>query len=355
MKRTLLFSVIAAVVVSMLTTGAIIRFGPAWKTIKIEHIDAQPAKEILYTRNSSGEFFPVDFTGIAEKVMPAVVHIRSTVELATARAGQRSQENIPDQFRDMFGDDLFRRFFGPDFDEGPDNHGYGVSTGSGVILNDEGYIVTNNHVIADANDIEVTLHDNRSYKASVIGADPMTDLAVIRIKEKNLPTLPLVNSDEVKVGEWVMAVGNPFNLNSTVTAGIVSAKSRNINILRDQYAIEAFIQTDAAINPGNSGGALVNLQGGLIGINTAIQSTTGAYAGYGFAVPSNLVDKVVGDILKYGNVQRGYLGVNIRSINAELARDKKLDLTEGVYVDSVLENSAAQAADVRVGDVILEV
>jgi Do/DeqQ family serine protease len=230
-----------------------------------------------------------------------------------------------------------------------------MGSGSGVIISDNGYIVTNNHVIADADDLEVTLHDNRTYKATVIGTDPSTDLALIQIKEKGLPTLPFVNSDEVRVGEWVMAVGNPFNLTSTVTAGIVSAKGRNINILKEQFAVESFIQTDAAINPGNSGGALVNLQGGLIGINTAIASPTGAYSGYGFAVPVNIVNKVVEDLMKYGVVQRGVLGVMIRTVDGNLKRDKDLDLNTGVYVDSLLENSAAGAAGIESGDVILSV
>ncbi|GAB5532340.1 MAG: hypothetical protein Roseis3KO_41170 [Roseivirga sp.] len=189
----------------------------------------------------------------------------------------------------------------------------------------------------------------------VIGTDPSTDLALIQIREKELHSLPLINSDDVKVGEWVLAVGNPFNLNSTVTAGIVSAKSRNINILQDRYAIESFIQTDAAINPGNSGGALVNLQGGLVGINTAIASPTGAYSGYGFAVPSNIVNKVVEDLLKYGVVQRGYLGVTIRGVDGNLAKEMDLDVNKGVYVDSVSENSAALQAGIEPGDVILAV
>ena len=201
----------------------------------------------------------------------------------------------------------------------------------------------------------MTLHDNRNYKATVIGTDPSTDLALIQIKEEGLHALPFVNSDQVRVGEWVLAVGNPFNLNSTVTAGIVSAKSRNINILRDQYAIEAFIQTDAAINPGNSGGALVNLQGGLVGINTAIASPTGAYAGYGFAVPSNMVEKVVEDLLSYGVVQRGYLGVTIRGVDGNLAKEKGLEVNSGVFIDSVAENSAALDAGIKIGDVVLEV
>ena len=209
--------------------------------------------------------------------------------------------------------------------------------------------------MADAEDLEVTLHDNRTYKAVIIGTDPTTDLALIQIKEKNLPTLPFVNSDEVKVGEWVLAVGNPFNLTSTVTAGIVSAKGRSINILREQYAVESFIQTDAAINPGNSGGALVNLQGGLIGINTAIASPTGAYSGYGFAVPTNIVSKVVDDLIRYGVVQRGVLGVMIRTVDGNLKKDKDLHVAAGAYVDSLLENSAAGAAGLKKGDVIIAV
>lgn len=196
-----------------------------------------------------------------------------------------------------------------------------------MIINADGYIVTNNHVIENADDIEVTLNDNRVFKARVVGTDPSTDLALLQIKEKDLPVIPFTSSDDVEVGEWVLAVGNPFNLNSTVTAGIVSAKARNINILQDRSAIESFIQTDAAINPGNSGGALVNLSGGLVGINTAIASPTGAYAGYGFAVPSNIVNKVVED----------------------------LEVTQGVYVDSITANSAAGEAGIKVGDVILSV
>ena len=188
-----------------------------------------------------------------------------------------------------------------------------------------------------------------------MGADPSTDLALIQIDEKELPFLSLVNSDNLQVGEWVLAVGNPFNLTSTVTAGIVSAKARNINIMRDQYAIESFIQTDAAINPGNSGGALVNLQGGLVGINTAIASPTGSYSGYGFAIPSNIVGKIVEDIMEYGVVQRGYLGVMIRNVNGNFAREEGLEVTEGVYIDSVLENGAASKAGIREGDVITSI
>ena len=230
-----------------------------------------------------------------------------------------------------------------------------MGSGSGVIISEDGYIVTNNHVVEGADKIEVMLNDNRSYDARIVGTDPNTDLALIEVKETDLPTIPLVNSDEVEVGEWVLAVGNPFNLNSTVTAGIVSAKGRNINILEERYAVESFIQTDAAINPGNSGGALVNLQGGLVGINTAIASPTGAYSGYGFAVPANIVSKVVEDLLEYGAVQRGYLGVSIRPLDGNLADELGLDITQGVYIQNVMENSAAAEAGMQEGDVVVSI
>jgi serine protease Do len=347
---------IAAILGSALTIGAyrlIDRNGG--RTVKIEHISGTPVVGAAYTLNDEGEIVPLEFTEAAKKVMPAVVHVQST--LVQERRGYREQQ-IPDPFRDYFNDDFFRRFFGPEFryeSPAPEEPQTRIGSGSGVIINPDGYIVTNNHVIDNADDVEVTLNDNRVFKAKVIGTDPSTDLALLQIKAKDLQSLPMVNSDEVEVGEWVLAVGNPFNLNSTVTAGIVSAKARNIHILRDRTAIESFIQTDAAINPGNSGGALVNLQGGLIGINTAIASTTGVYAGYGFAIPSNIVSKVVEDLLEYGKVQRGYLGLLIRDVDGNLAREEDLDVTEGVYVDSITTSSAAGDAGVRIGDVITEV
>lgn len=351
--------IFAAVLGSVLTIGAVkLVWKDEGKTIKIEHVDVTPAKGVAYTVDEDGIVAPVSFTEAAEKVMAGVVHIKSTQTRASVRRGS-PDDQYQDPFRDFFGDDFFERFFGPRFQQ-PDQRGPQpiIGSGSGVIINSSGYIVTNNHVINNADDIEVTLHDNRTFKATVIGADPSTDIALLQIKTKDLPSIPLSNSDNVKVGEWVLAVGNPFNLNSTVTAGIVSAKGRSINILQADYPIESFIQTDAAINPGNSGGALVNLQGGLIGINTAIASPTGAYSGYGFAVPSNIVNKVVEDLLKYGTVQRGVLGIGIRSITSDLTREKDLgdlDVYEGVYVDSVYEKSAAENAGVKVGDVILGV
>ncbi len=232
--------------------------------------------------------------------------------------------------------------------------------GSGVIIAHDGYIVTNNHVVEGADKITVHLNDKRSLQARVIGRDPSTDIALLKVDASELPTLGFGNSDEVKVGEWVLAVGNPMNLTSTVTAGIVSAKARNINLLqydagRDIFPIESFIQTDAAVNPGNSGGALVNTQGQLIGINTAIASTTGQYAGYSFAVPANIVRKVTGDLLEYGSVQRAYLGVSIRNMDQELADKARMDRIRGVYVNGLSEGGAAQAAGLKEGDVILKV
>jgi serine protease Do len=244
------------------------------------------------------------------------------------------------------------------------------STGSGVIINAEGYIVTNNHVVKDADVVEVTLSDNRSFKAEVIGTDPDTDLAVIKINQKGLPFLSFVDSDKARVGEWVLAVGNPFNLNSTVTAGIISAKGRNINIINSnnrqgrngeeagRTAIESFIQTDAAINPGNSGGALVNLDGGLLGINTAIASPTGAYSGYGFAVPSDIVSKVVEDLLAYGTVQRGWLGVEVRNVDSDLVKQEDLNVNEGAYINGfgdAEDRSAAKDAGIKPGDVVVKI
>ncbi|WP_288003685.1 Do family serine endopeptidase [Thermonema sp.] len=344
-QKNWIVSGIAALLASVLTVLAAYYWLPA-KVVKVEAVNNMPVKGALFTQNENGEFVPIDFTATAEKVMDAVVHIKSTM-LVSNRSIQP-----------FFDDDLFREFFGPDFrierfDDGRPQLQMG--SGSGVIISEDGYIVTNYHVIRDAQEIEVTLHDNRTFKATVVGTDPSTDLAVLKIDAKGLKTIPFGNSDAVKVGEWVLAVGNPFNLNSTVTAGIVSAKARNIRILRDQYAVESFIQTDAAINPGNSGGALVNLQGDLIGINTAIASPTGAYAGYGFAVPSKIVQKVVEDILKYGSVQRAYLGVLIRDVDGVLAEEKGLSTTTGVYVDSLVENGAAKAAGIKAGDVIVAV
>ena len=277
---------------------------------------------------------PVDFTDTAKKVLDAVVHIRSTQ--SASRGNNGFQQQLPDFFREFFGD----RFQMPD--NMPQQPTYG--SGSGVIIDTKGHIVTNNHVINNASELEVTLHNNETYKAIVIGADPATDLALLQIKGDKLKALSFVDSDDVEIGEWVLAVGNPYSLYSTVTAGIVSAKARNININPEKFAIESFIQTDAAINPGNSGGALVDLDGKIVGINSAIATRTGSYTGYGFAIPSNIVTKVVNDLLKYGSVQRGMLGVTIVTMNGSLAKEKKVEFIEGVWVETVGEESAAEKA-----------
>jgi serine protease Do len=227
------------------------------------------------------------------------------------------------------------------------------SSGSGVIMSPDGFIVTNHHVVENSTDIKVTLADRREYKAKMIGSDPSTDIALLKIAETALPFVVFGDSDSVKVGEWVLAVGNPFNLSSTVTAGIISAKGRNINILGGGTSIESFLQTDAAVNPGNSGGALVNSAGELIGINTAIITESGSYEGYSFAVPSNLVQKVVRDLREFGTMQRAFLGVGIEDLDSEIARDIGLPDPQGVYVTRINANGAAEDAGLQIGDVII--
>lgn len=357
MRQNLVYSGLIALVVSLLSMGAytVLQQGNR-KTIQIEHVAERPMLQASLNGGNSPNTVMADFTVVAEEVMDAVVHIKST---STTNSRYDNRPSNP-QYREFFEGDPFQFFFGPRGQQEQPRGNRGdsqlqIGQGSGVILSEDGYIVTNRHVIADADDLEVTLHDNRSYKARVIGTDPSTDLAVLKIKEKGLPSIALADSDQVRVGEWVLAIGNPFNLTSTVTAGIVSAKGRNINILKEQFAVESFIQTDAAINPGNSGGALVDLNGGLIGINTAIASPTGAYSGYGFAVPANIVNKVVEDLMAYGTVQRGVLGVMIRTVSGDLKREKALSVNRGVYVDSLLENSAAGSAGIQAGDVIVAI
>ena len=345
-----------ALLVSVFTLGAYQYLQPAAaNTLEVKHVNGEAAQPVLYTRTNAGDFEALDFTQTAAAVTNAVVHIKST---STGRDNPLAQQRRAPS-RD---NDIFEYFFGPQ--PGPPTGGRQstprqprprVGTGSGVVVNPDGYIVTNNHVIDGADDIEVLFSDNRSYKAELIGTDPTTDIALLKIDETDLKYLPLVDSDKVKVGQWVMAVGNPFNLNSTVTAGIVSAKGRAINILEEQYAIEDFIQTDAAINPGNSGGALVNLDGSLVGINTAIASPTGAYSGYGFAVPANIVKKVVRDLREYGVVQRGLIGAMIRQVDQNVAEERGLTRNYGVLVDSLVAGSAALDAGIEGGDVIVAV
>lgn len=334
----------AAVLGSLLTVATFQWIDKSEDGVKVSYTSSVPLSKVAYAVDEEGKAVPLDFTVAAEKVMPAVVHIRSTY---TGRA--RPQYEIPEAFRDFFGPMIPQ--------QGPQQ---AQAAGSGVIINSDGYIVTNNHVIKDADEVEVALYDGRIYDAKVIGTDPDTDIAVIKIEEKDLPFLSFVDSNQSKVGEWVLAVGNPFNLNSTVTAGIISAKGRSINILdrnteQGSTAIESFIQTDAAINPGNSGGALVNLQGGLLGINTAIASPTGSYSGYGFAVPSNIVSKIVEDLIEFGVVQRGWLGVSITSVNSQIANERDLEVTSGAYIQAFADQSSAKDAGLKEGDVVVKI
>lgn len=295
----------------------------------------QPARLISY----SGPVTPTDFTSAAEATVPSVVHVTTKY---TQQQGYNSQFFDP-----------FNFFWGNPVPQQPRQQ---QSTGSGVIISEDGYIVTNNHVIDNADEVSVTLDDKTSYTAKVIGTDPSTDLALLKVEAKGLPFSSYGNSDDVRVGEWVLAVGNPFNLTSTVTAGIVSAKARNIHILPDQkFPIESFIQTDAAVNPGNSGGALVNTKGELIGINAAIASNTGSYSGYSFAIPVNIVKKVVDDLLEFGTVQRGFIGVSIRDLDAEFAKEKSIKTLSGVYVSGLTTDGAAETAGIKEGDIITSI
>jgi len=283
-----------------------------------------------------------DFTVAAELSVHAVVHVKTKTPVKMQ------------QFGGLPNDPFFEYFFGrPQQNQAqPKEAPMHEGVGSGVIISNDGYIVTNNHVVDGSSDIEVTLNDKRTFKAKLIGTDPNTDIALIKIEVEKLPVIIFGNSDSLKVGEWVLAVGNPFNLNSTVTAGIVSAKARNINIINSQMKIESFIQTDAAVNPGNSGGALVNTRGQLVGINTAIASQTGSYAGYAFAIPVSIVQKVVADLRQYGVAQRAVLGVEIKDVDSEMAKEMKLKTLEGAYVGKVNDQSAAKNAGLKEGDII---
>ena len=312
-----------------------------------------PQKEVIVQQRQSTPIFaqPVnvpsgatgtllDFKLAANKSLNSVVHINT--EIKRRKLSQEEQ--------------LFELFYG--------NGGINRSqrgSGSGVIISDDGFIVTNNHVVEKADIIQVILNDNREYTAKVIGTDPSTDMAVLKIDETNLSPIAIGDSDDLEVGEWVLAVGNPFNLTSTVTAGIVSAKGRSINIMQQKrggkniFPIESFIQTDAAVNPGNSGGALVNAKGELVGINTAIASRTGSYSGYSFAVPVNIMKKVTTDMIKYGIVQRAFIGVGIQEMSQDLANELGTSITEGVYVNGLSKDGAAESAGIKKGDVITKI
>lgn len=278
-----------------------------------------------------------DLTSAAEQSLHGVVHVK------TVSSNRRTASSDP--FYDFF--------FGNPYRNAPPQKAR--ASGSGVIISEDGFIVTNNHVVQNAESVEIVLNDKREYIAEVIGTDPSTDLALLKVNAQNLPFIYYGNSDEVKVGEWALAVGNPFSLTSTVTAGIISAKGRNINILNEKFAIESFIQTDAAVNPGNSGGALVNAKGELIGINSAIASNTGSYSGYSFAVPVNIVRKVVADLLEFGEVQRAFIGVVLEDLNADLAKKMNIETIKGVYVSGLNAGGAAESAGIEEGDIILSI
>jgi serine protease Do len=327
---------------SVALLGGIITLG-GYKLLELEFsastkvVFRQAAFPASFASNLSIPPGMADFTESAAMTTPAVVHVKSSIMVQT---------------RSLFGMDPFEGFFQDSWGFGQPSQQNMQSTGSGVITTPDGYIVTNNHVVNNAQSVDVVIQDGRTYSAQVIGTDPSTDLALLKIDETNLPTIPFGNSDQLKVGEWVLAVGNPFNLTSTVTAGIVSAKARNINILKDKMAIESFIQTDAAVNPGNSGGALVNARGELVGINTAIASNTGSYAGYSFAVPAEIVKKVIDDLMNHGVVQRAFLGADMVELNGEVAKKIGIGQTKGVYIDGVMENGSASVAGLKKGDVI---
>ena len=348
--KKIAFTVFVSVVSALGAVMAYEHFHPTDRVAMVENQIPARLASMSLMNNSSAQ--PIDFRYAAAASTPCVVHVKSTFKAEKVSY----QRGISPQ--DLFGNDFFHFFQGPNPYQQRDQ----VATGSGVIVSGDGYVVTNNHVVENASEIEVVMQNNKTYKAKVVGRDPDTDIALLKIDGDNFPMIQFANSDSVLVGEWVLAVGNPFNLASTVTAGIVSAKGRNLNMIGDgeghqkaNTAIESFIQTDAAVNPGNSGGALVNVNGQLVGINTAIASPTGSYAGYSFAVPSNIVNKVILDLKQFGTSQRGFLGVSIRTLDDKTAQDLGIDKPEGVYVDGVNKGSAGEEGGLKSKDVITKI
>ena len=325
--------------------GGLVMFVGLKQTSSNEVQFENQSPQAVLTSNATVNNQPFNFVEAAEKATPAVVHITAEQSNALANQSNRNRQNSP--FGDLFGFDMDDFFGGQQF-FGPRN-----GTGSGVIISEDGYIVTNNHVVENADIIKVALSDSRELVAQKIGTDPSTDLALLKIEANGLNAVDFADSEEVKVGEWVAAVGNPFSyLKSTVTAGIVSAKGRDIDIIKGEKTIEEFIQTDAAINPGNSGGALVNTDGELIGINTAIATPTGVFAGYSFAIPSNLVQKIIKDIKENGDIQRARLGIMGETVNAKIMKERDLKRDKGFYVAKLEPGSAAQLSGVLPGDII---
>ena len=322
-------------------TGGLLVFGAAKIFDQPQvavNMPAPPARQVNY----GGAPVPFDFTKAAERSMSAVVHIKAS----------ESQQLAKQRLQERRYTDPFEYFFGRSFDYQQQPRS---GTGSGVIYTPDGYILTNNHVVEFADEFEVTLHDNREFKARLVGRDENTDMAVIKIDARDLPAIELGNSDDVRVGEWALAVGNPFDLTSTVTAGIISAKGRDINIIKGGAAIESFIQTDAAVNPGNSGGALVDVNGRLIGINSAIATPTGVFAGYSFAIPVNLVKRIADDLVKYGEFRRAYLGVDIAPMDTYLANKLGIDYVQGVAVMKVYDDGSAASSGIQIKDVVTKI
>ena len=321
--------------------GGLVTFGAA-KFFEKPQIVQISTPQVARQVNYGGAPVPFDFTKAAERSMSAVVHIKASESQQLALQRQREQRYT----------DPFQYFFGRSFDMQPQQRS---GTGSGVIYTDDGYILTNNHVVEFADEFEVTLHDNREFKARLVGRDENTDMAVIKIDANDLPSIEIGNSDDVRVGEWALAVGNPFDLTSTVTAGIISAKGRDINIIKGGRAVESFIQTDAAVNPGNSGGALVDVNGRLIGINSAIATPTGVFAGYSFAIPVNLVKRIADDLIKYGEFRRPYLGADIAPMDSYLAGKLGVDYTQGVAVLKLYPDGSAEKSGIQRKDIITKI
>ncbi len=351
--RKIIFTAFISVVSAL---GAVMAYQHYYPLNRVAYVDPPiPARLTGMAMMNSTTVQPIDFRYAASASTPCVVHVKSVFK--AERTAYRQQGRDP--FQDLFGNGFEQFFHGPNpYQRQPQEQ---VATGSGVIVSRDGYVVTNNHVVENASEIEVIMHNNKTYKAKVIGRDPDTDIALLKLDGADFPYIEFANSDSVLVGEWVLAVGNPFNLASTVTAGIVSAKGRNLNLMNENgqakssTAIESFIQTDAAVNPGNSGGALVNVSGQLVGINTAIASPTGSYAGYSFAVPSNIVNKVILDLKQFGTSQRGFLGVSIRTLDDKTAQDLGIDKPQGVYVDGVNKGSAGDEGGLKNKDVITKI
>lgn len=326
--KKLVYLVFVSVLGGAITLGSYLVFFQKENKIVIKQ--SEQKESIFKTNNTIANGFDpenkIDFTKAAKETVNAVVHVKNT-----------SVKTVRDPYAELF----YGKSSGRQYAQ--------VGTGSGVIISSDGYIITNNHVIREATELEITLNDRKTYKAKLIGTDSKSDIALLKIDATDLPFVIFANSDNLQVGEWVLAVGNPYNLTSTVTAGIVSAKGRD---LEGNNIHESFIQTDAAVNPGNSGGALVNTRGELVGINTAISSKTGSFIGYSFAVPSNIAKKVIDDLLEYGNVQQAILGVNGGELNGAISKKMDLHVTEGFYVSNVIEKSGADIAGIKANDII---